>query len=374
MTSPLPDGHSTPLRVLYAAPNPTDARPFDSARVWAELSEGLSAFTDRGLVVIDRLADPTESGLRRALASGAYQALHLVAHAEERRAAHLATIGLQAADGRLRNVTATYLAQLLSGFPSLKVVVLQGADEASRFELVAEELKAKGVATITVPSFSGSSARSAIEKLYASVLGTPGDAPGQDIHIDDSFKGAAIEPGIQAVINVSTAAPREPGPQMPITPVQAPPAPLEVFFSYAHEDEELRQALEKHLALLQRRGLIVGWHDRRIIAGEQWSEEIDVHVHSAQVILLLISSDFLASDYCYGIEMKIALERHDRHEAIVIPVILRPVDWSDASFAHLQALPRDAKPITTWPNRDEAFADVARGIREWLTSRPRAAR
>ena len=141
-------------------------------------------------------------------------------------------------------------------------------------------------------------------------------------------------------------------------------APLEVFYSYAHEDEDLRDELEKHLKLLQRNGLIANWHDRGIGAGGEWRGEIDAHARSAHIILLLISADFVASDYCYGVEMKLALERHARHEAIVVPVILRPVDWSTAPFAHLQALPRDGKPITTWSNRDGALADVARGIRE----------
>ena len=141
-------------------------------------------------------------------------------------------------------------------------------------------------------------------------------------------------------------------------------APLEVFYSYAHEDKDLRDELEKHLKLLQRNGLIANWHDRRIGVGAEWRDEIDAHVRSASIILLLISADFVASDYCYGVEMKLALERHAGHVAIVIPVILRPVDWSTAPFARLQALPRDCKPITTWSNRDEALADVARGIRE----------
>jgi hypothetical protein len=140
--------------------------------------------------------------------------------------------------------------------------------------------------------------------------------------------------------------------------------PLEVFYSYAREDEKLRDEIEKNLTLLRRKGLIVGWSDRRVSAGGTWSDEIDAHVHSAQIILLLISADFLASDYCYGVELNRALERHARHEAIVIPIILRPVDWSGAPFAHLQALPRDARAVTTWENRDEAFADIARGIRE----------
>ena len=140
--------------------------------------------------------------------------------------------------------------------------------------------------------------------------------------------------------------------------------PLEVFYSYSHEDEKLRDKLEKQLSLLQRRGLIVNWHDRRIGAGQEWREQIDAHVRSAHIILLLVSADFIASDYCYGVEMQIALERQGKHEAVVIPVILRPVDWSSAPFAHLQAAPRDGKPVTKWDDEDEAFADVARGIRE----------
>jgi hypothetical protein len=140
--------------------------------------------------------------------------------------------------------------------------------------------------------------------------------------------------------------------------------PLEVFYSYSHKDEELRDQLETHLSLLARSGLIVAWHDRRIGAGEEWDKEIDAHIRSAHIILLLISPDFLASEYCYGIEMQTALERHAREHAIVIPIILRPVDWSGAPFAHLQALPRDAKAVTLWPNRDQAFAEIAGALRE----------
>lgn len=140
--------------------------------------------------------------------------------------------------------------------------------------------------------------------------------------------------------------------------------PVELFYSYAHEDEALRDELEKHLSLLKRSGLIVAWHDRRIGAGEEWRDQIDAHARSADIILLLVSPDFLASDYCYNIEMELALGRYGRHEAIVIPIILRPVDWSGAPFAHLQALPQDAKPVTLWANRDEAFLNIAQGIRE----------
>src|SRR6266700_2090432 len=139
--------------------------------------------------------------------------------------------------------------------------------------------------------------------------------------------------------------------------------PLSVFISYAHEDEPLRQRLEAHLSLLRRQGLIANWHDRQILAGEEWSQEIDEHLEAASIILLLISPDFLASDYCYEIEMQRALERHQRGEARVIPIILRPVDWRTSPFARLQCLPRDGKAVTTWQNPDEAFLTIAEGLR-----------
>src|SRR6266567_4988533 len=139
--------------------------------------------------------------------------------------------------------------------------------------------------------------------------------------------------------------------------------PVEVFYSYAHKDASWRNELEKHLSLLHRQGLITAWHDRHILPGTDWAQAIDEHLERASVILLLISADFLASDYCYGLEMQRALERHQANGARVIPILLRPVDWNKAPFAHLQALPTGAKPITSWSNRDAAFTDVAAGIR-----------
>ncbi|HZZ42794.1 MAG TPA: toll/interleukin-1 receptor domain-containing protein [Tepidisphaeraceae bacterium] len=140
--------------------------------------------------------------------------------------------------------------------------------------------------------------------------------------------------------------------------------PLNLFYSYSHKDEEFRNQLETHLSMLRRDEVISEWHDRRIGAGEEWAGQIDKHLESAQIVLLLISPDFIASEYCYDIELKRAMERHDQGEARVIPVILRHVDnWHNASFAKLQATPRDGKPIKSWADHDEAFADVARQIR-----------
>ena len=142
------------------------------------------------------------------------------------------------------------------------------------------------------------------------------------------------------------------------------PASIEVFYSYAHEDEELVKELRKHLSILKRQGVIRDWYDREITAGTEWKGQIDQHLNSAGVILLLISADFLASDYCYDVEMRRALERHDQGEARVIPVLLRKVDgWQLAPFGKIQSLPTDGKPVTSWKICDEAFADVAGGIR-----------
>src|SRR5215469_1782194 len=139
---------------------------------------------------------------------------------------------------------------------------------------------------------------------------------------------------------------------------------LEVFISYAHEDEALKVELEKHLALLRKQGLITVWHDRDISAGTDWVHEINTRLDAAHIILLLISASFLASDYCYSVEMKQAMRQHESGLALVIPIILRPVDWKDAPFSNLQALPTNARPVTGrgWRNRDEAFANIAQGI------------
>jgi hypothetical protein len=137
-----------------------------------------------------------------------------------------------------------------------------------------------------------------------------------------------------------------------------------VFFSYSHADEALRDQLEKQLSMLKRQGVIEAWHDRRIGAGQEIALAIDEQINRDDIILLLVSPDFLASDYCYDIEMKRAMERHEAGEAIVIPVILRACDWHHAPFGKLNAVPRDGKPITQWADIDEAFLQVAKAVRD----------
>ena len=141
--------------------------------------------------------------------------------------------------------------------------------------------------------------------------------------------------------------------------------PVKIFFCYAREDEPLLNKLKSHLRPLQREGLIEVWYDRDISAGTEWEQEIKERLNTADIILLLVSPDFMDSDYCYGIEMKRALERRARGEAEVIPVILRHVYWHGEPLGKLQALPKDGKPVTDpdWYNLDRAFYDVATGIR-----------
>src|SRR6185295_3131655 len=137
-----------------------------------------------------------------------------------------------------------------------------------------------------------------------------------------------------------------------------PDKPIEIFLSYAHKDESLCEQMRNHLANLQDQGIITGWHDRKIIPGSEWDEEIKAHLNAADIILLLISADFMASRYCRSVEMQGAVDRHHRQEACVIPVILRPCDWQDAPFSKLQALPKNARPVTKWRPRDDAFLNV----------------
>ena len=146
------------------------------------------------------------------------------------------------------------------------------------------------------------------------------------------------------------------------------PKPITLFYSYAHEDEVLRNNLNSHLALLRQQGIIREWHDREILGGSLWEEEINDHLNTARIILLLISPSFLASEYCYSREMQRAMERHVAGLARVLPIILRPCDWETAPFGKLQALPKEGKPVTTWSNRDLAFADIAKGLRKVIDS------
>ncbi len=145
-----------------------------------------------------------------------------------------------------------------------------------------------------------------------------------------------------------------------------PSRAVSVFVSYSHADERLRNRLGQHLRVLERQGIIKTWHDRMIGAGAEWEGVIDANLNHSQIILLLISPAFIHSDYCYDVEMKRALQRHDERQALVVPIILRAISLKGTPFARLQALPKDAKPVVTWADRDTAFENITDGLRNTI--------
>jgi len=138
---------------------------------------------------------------------------------------------------------------------------------------------------------------------------------------------------------------------------------VRIFVAYSRLDKRYRKTLEAHLKLLNRQGIVDVWCDRCIGTGARWAKEIDERLMASHVFVLLVSSDFLASDYCCDIEMEFALQRHRDGDGLVMPVIVRPCDWTASNLGHLQALPEDGKPVTTWSNRDNAWLSVAKSIR-----------
>lgn len=145
-------------------------------------------------------------------------------------------------------------------------------------------------------------------------------------------------------------------------------APVTLFYSYAHEDECLRDELQGHLKILERRGLLAPWHDRRIVPGQDWSQQIDTNLRAAELVLLLVSKDFIESDYIMGTELGAAMQRHAAQQTVVVPIVVRavdldPEDAEDLPFLKLQGLPTSLRPVTSWSNRDEAWTDVAKGLR-----------
>lgn len=133
-----------------------------------------------------------------------------------------------------------------------------------------------------------------------------------------------------------------------------------VFISYSHGDEEDFAELNKHLTLLQRHDVLSVWHDRYIRAGDEFDNVISDELEAADIVLLLVSVNFLASNYCYEIELSRAMERHHAGEATVIPIIIKHCDnWQSAPFGKLNAAPPGGKPIEDFSTKDKGFTQVA---------------
>jgi hypothetical protein len=140
---------------------------------------------------------------------------------------------------------------------------------------------------------------------------------------------------------------------------------IRLFYSYSSADEEYRKRLETSLVMLKRFEGLMGWHFRKIIAGEEWDKEIKGELEKADIILLLISPDFLVSDYCFDIEVKRAIEKHEEGSASVVPVILRQCDWKHekSPIKILQGVPENGIPISLWPDQDVAYQDITEKLK-----------
>jgi hypothetical protein len=145
--------------------------------------------------------------------------------------------------------------------------------------------------------------------------------------------------------------------QMPTVPK------IPIFISYSHKDEDYKDALIEQLSPLRRTGLIDAWEDREIVAGEEWNAAIFENLNKAKIVLLLVSSSFINSSFCMDKELVAAMERHNKGECIVVPIIIRPCDFGDMPFAKFQAVPKNAKPISKWDDEDEAWLDVVKKLK-----------
>ena len=138
---------------------------------------------------------------------------------------------------------------------------------------------------------------------------------------------------------------------------------LNIFLSYSHKDEELKEQLDTHLAALKRNNLIQTWNDRAILTGEEWDIAIKTQLAQADIILLLVSANFIASEYIWKVEITEAMKRHNNKEVVVVPVFIKPCDWKGMPFEKLQGLPKDAIPVTKHNDRDEVLMTIAKSIR-----------
>ena len=160
--------------------------------------------------------------------------------------------------------------------------------------------------------------------------------------------------------------------------------PLSLFLSYAHADESIAEALRRHLSPLRHEGVVEAWYDRDLGPGDRWDDEISARLEAADIVIALLSADFVASEYAYGRELRRALELHQLGRLVLVPVIGRACYWQSLPIGSLQALPDGGRPITSWDDRDSAYVTVVRGIEaaararlaggsslvdDWLTSR-----
>lgn len=367
--STMPSSNTDPQTILFLAANPKDTGRLRLDQELRDIGEGLQRAQKRDQFNLEQRLAVRPRDIQRAMLDVGPQILHFSGHGEGEQ-------GLIFEDeiGNAKLVDGAALAGLFELFADqVNCVVLNGCYS---------EMQAKAIAQ-HVPYVIGMNQAIGDRAAIAFAVGFY-DALGAGRPIEFAYKlgCAAIRmEGIaehltpvllkQSTTGAATVQPQpyeSTPPSPPTPPAPAANEPIEVFISYSHKDESLKDDLYIHLANLTRQGKIKPWQDRAIEAGTEWDGEIKARLESAGIILLLITPRFIASEYCFDKEMQRAMERHAAGTARVIPIIMKPCDWQDTPFSKLQVLPKDAKPVTSWSDQDEALLNVVQSIRRAVDS------
>ncbi|MEM9485002.1 MAG: TIR domain-containing protein [Cyanobacteria bacterium P01_F01_bin.116] len=353
-------------KILILAANPDGTTRLSLDKEVRDISEGLERAKRRDEFELVQRWAVRPRDLQRAMLDEKPQIVHFSGHGEGES-------GLYFEDnvGNAQLVTGEALAGLFKLFKTqLKCVVLNGCYSEAQAKAISEHIPyvigmRDGVKDIAAIEFAvgfydalgnGESVEFAFDLGKAAMaLSGSGD---EDLPILLQSETDSSKSNDTTATTQPAKPPAKPDPQQP----------LNVFISYSHKDEDLKEELEVHLSTLKRQNKIKPWQDRSIEAGTKWDNEIKTALENAHIILLLITPRFMASDYINDIELAHAMKRHEAGTARVIPIILKPSDRKGTPLSALQALPKDQKPVTRWDDQDEAFLDVVNGIRRVVNS------
>ncbi|MFG6107047.1 TIR domain-containing protein [Leptothoe sp. EHU-05/26/07-4] len=352
-------------KILMLAANPNDTARLRIGEEVRDISEGLQRASHRDEFEIVQRWAVRPRDLQRAMLEESPQIVHFSGHG-----AGDAGLYFEDVSGNSQLVSGAALAglfQLIGQKSPINCVLLNGCYSQAQAQAIVEHIP------YVIGMSDAMGDRAAIEFAVGFY-----DALGAGESVDFAFESGKVAMALNSTGdedvpvllkgNVKTKTQPASPPASPSVTNPDLNEPLGVFISYSHKDEGLKEELEIHLSALTRQKKIKPWQDRAIEAGTEWDDAIKSELEVAQIILLLVTPRFMASNYIHDIELAQAMERHKAGTARVIPIILKPVDFKGTPFEKLQALPKDAKPVTRWDDQDEAFLDVVQGIRRVVES------
>ena len=357
-------------KILILAANPNDTTRLRLGEEVRDISEGLARASHRDEFEIAQRWAVRSRDLQRAMLDEMPQIVHFSGHG-----AGEAGLYFEDVSGNTQLVTGSALAslfRLINQKSPIECVLLNGCYSQAQAEVIKQHIpyvigmgasmKDRAAIEFAVGFYDALGAGNSVEFAFESGKVAVALSGAGDEEVPVLLKGAA-----EIKTQSKSAKPKPRETSKSVSKVD-PNEPLGVFISYSHKDEPLKEELEIHLSTLKRQGKIKPWQDRSIEAGTEWDTTIKTELEAAQIILLLVTPRFIASDYINDIELTRAMERHRTGTARVIPIILKPVDLKGTALSQLQALPKDAKPVTRWDDQDEAFVDVVKGIRRVVES------